>query len=140
MNYSTAVFLINDKVRVVKVSYELKSDGTPNGHESFKTFDTSIASGDFVVVPTNTRHGMTVCRVEDVNVDTDDYLDFSGEMKWIVSKVDRTAYAHCLEMEQEAVRTIKSAEKRKKKDELRKSILADLEEKDLVALPLYSAE
>lgn len=139
MNYSTAVFLINDKARIIKASYELNSDGTPQSLIAFKTFDSTLVKGDFVVVPTDTRHKLTVVRVEEVDIDTDDYLDFYGEMKWVVSKVDMQSYSKCLDMEQEAIRTIKSAEKRKKKEELRKTILADLEEKELVALPLYSA-
>jgi len=138
MNYSTAVFLINDKVRVVKVSYEPDKKDSSSWY-AFKTFDHSIVVGDMVVIPTDTRHLMTVARVEDVNVDTDDFLNFTGDLKWIIGKVDMPLYRSCIEMEQEAIRTIKSAEKRKKKEELRKSILADLEEKDLVALPLYSA-
>ena len=42
MNYSTAVFLINDEVRLVSCSYELDSNGKPASTTVFKTLDRSI--------------------------------------------------------------------------------------------------
>ena len=81
MNHSTAIFLINNDVRAIAVTYEkidLAKDTTkmmkyqaaylsggrlPDGAVVFKTMDTAIKVDDFVIVPTDTRHGMTVCKV-----------------------------------------------------------------------------
>jgi hypothetical protein len=137
MNYSTAILLINDKINLVKGSYELNSDGKPTSLTTFKTFE-DLSVGDFVVVPTDTRHNMTVFRIEEVDVDVDDYIDYHAELKWVIAKVDKTAYENCLKIEQDGIKIIKSAEKRRKREELKKSVLADLEEKDLALLADYS--
>jgi hypothetical protein len=81
---------------------------------------------------------MTVCRVEEVDLDIDDYIDFSGEMKWIISKVDLNFYNECIKSERDAIKILKGSEKRKKRKELRDSVLAHLEAQELTALPIYS--
>ncbi len=87
MNYTTAVFLINNAVRAVVCTYEAE-DKSPR--TMFKTFDKTIRVGDLVIVPTNTRHRMTVCKVVETDVDVD--FDNSACVHWIVSKVDITQY------------------------------------------------
>lgn len=121
MNYSTAVFLINDDVRCIACTYE------ENGSQTlFKTLKQSIDVDDFVIVPTNTRHKMTVVKVVETDVDVD--LDASTSMDWIVGVVSTAEYERVLEMESAAIETIKSAEKRKKRDEMREAIFKDREE------------
>lgn len=82
MNFSTAVFLINDKARAIKAVYE-PHDGVKQ--TTFKTLDPDIKKDDLVVVATGTRHGFTVVKV----VETDLSIDFKDktEMCWIVSKL-----------------------------------------------------
>lgn len=77
MNYSTAIFLINKDVRAIAVTYEkidMNQDTTkmkfsapylsggklPTGATVFKTMDPKVKVDDYVTVPTDTRHGMTV--------------------------------------------------------------------------------
>ena len=91
-----------------------------------------------MVVPTDTRHNMTVCRVENDDVDVDAYLESNQDIRWIITRVDSGLHQKCLSMEEDAVRVIRSAEKRRKREELKKSILADLKGDELVALPIYS--
>jgi hypothetical protein len=134
-NPSIAVFLINKDVRGILCSYEQDASGKPTGTlYLFKTFDQTLKKGDYVVVPTATRHGMTVCRVEEVDVEPD--FDSSIDYKWVVDKVDRALYEHTLQQEADAISQIKKAEKRAARDELRKKLYASHEE-DLKALPLY---
>lgn len=133
MNYTTAVFLINSDVRAIKCSYE--PEKLPA--YIFKTLDKTIQVDDLVVVPTDTRHGMTVVKVTEVDVDPD--FDSDIQMKWVVSKVDQAAYATILSREAEAVTVIKSAEKTKKRNELRDAMLADSSEA-LKALPITLLE
>lgn len=129
MNYSTAVFLINDKVRAVQVSYE---EPTKNP-TVFKTLDPAMKVDDLVVVPTHTRHKMTVCKVIATDVDVD--FDSKDQMSWIVSKVDRDTYDQILSQEEVAIASVRAAEVKKKREELR-SNLAGLNE--IKALPISS--
>lgn len=132
MNYSTAIFLINSDVRAVAVSYE--QDGEGKGvkpYYSFKTFDPDAAPGDYVVVPTGTRHNMTVARIEDVDLDVE--VDSAVDMKWLVGRVDTAAYAAVVCQEADAIAKIKSAEKRARQDELRAKLLADNPELNTLA-------
>ena len=75
---------------------------------------------------------MTVCKVVEVDVDID--FDDAITYKWIVGKVDMPAYQTILDQEADAVAVIKSAEKTKKRAELRAAIVADASE--LQALPI----
>lgn len=125
MNYSTVIFLINDDVRAVLCSYDIDAQGkaVAGTQRLFKTFDKALKPGDFVVVPTDTRHKMTVNRVEQVDVEVDP--DSSAQMTFIIGKVDTAAHDKIVSIEQEAISSIKSAEKRSAKEKLREKLLAD---------------
>ena len=124
MNYTTAVFLINNKVRAIMATYE-GDDTNKNLRTMFKTLDQTIQVGDFIVVPTNTRHGMTVNKVVEVDVSVD--FDSDKPVTWVVAKLDLGAYTKTMAQEDTAVMTIKSAEVRRKRDELRASLIKDSE-------------
>ena len=133
MNYSTAVFLINKNVRAISVTYERDEPGrAPVNRTTFKTFDPEITVGDYLVVQTTTRHEMTVVKVVETDVDVD--FDSATPMGWIIGKVDRTDHEATLRQENQAIAAIKSAEKRKKADELRASLILDQEAIKLLAL------
>jgi len=124
MNYSTAIFLINSDVRAVSVSYEQDADGKGvKPFHTFKTFDPDVSVSDFVVIPTGTRHNMTVARVEEVDLEIE--VDSTADLKWLVGRVDTAAHADVVAQEAKAIATIKSAEKRARQDELRAKLLAD---------------
>lgn len=120
MNYSTAVFLINDDVRAVYVTYEAL-DNAPRS--LFKTLDKEIKVGDYVIVPTDTRHKMTVVKV--VEVDSDAWMDYDGTLQWVIGRVDISDAAHVAGVESAAIERIKSAERLNKRKELREKLLAD---------------
>lgn len=121
MNYSTSVFLINNHVRAIIGVYE-PEDRQPKP-TMFKTLDPSISVGDLVVVPTDTRHGMTVVKVSEVDADVD--FDNTTVVKWVIQKVDRTAFDKTTEEERIAIETIKSAVTTQKRAQLRDAMLAD---------------
>ena len=134
MNYSSAVFLINKNVRAIKCTYDAKDkSGTePQGY-TFKTLDGTIAPDDLVVVPTDTRHGFTVVKVSEVDIDVD--LDSTIQLKWIVSKVDKVAYEKTLADEAQAIKVIRMAEFANKRNALREGMLgASMDE--IKALPI----
>lgn len=130
MNYSTAIFLINANARALLCTYEAEDAAK---RQMFKTFDASIKVGDFVIVPTDTRHKMTVCKVTDVDADID--FDSPAQIGWIIGKVDRSGYETTMSQEGDAIAAIKSAERTKKRNELRYAMLADSADA-LKALPI----
>ena len=133
MNYSTAVFLINPHIRAVVGQYENKETAPT---VVYKTLDTSIKVGDYVIVPTNTRHNMTIVKITATDVDVD--FDSNVQMTWVIGRVDKTAYEEVLVQEQTAIQAIKSAETRRKRDQLRDAMLKDYEEQ-IKFLPITTA-
>ncbi len=120
MNYTTAIFLINKNARAIAATYESEDNAK---REIFKTLDASINVDDMIIVQTNTRHKMTVCKVVEVDVDFD--LDSTTSMGWVIGKVDNMLYQQTLAQEQQAISAIKSAELRQKRDNLRDNLLKD---------------
>jgi len=130
MNYSTAIFLINKHARGIAVTYEADEHAK---REIVKTLDQDIQVDDFVIVQSDTRHKMTVCKVVETDVDFD--LDSNTKMNWIVNKVDTEAFKEILTQETQAIATIKRAELRQKRDTLRDNLLKDHME-TIKALPI----
>jgi len=120
-NQSTAVFLINDKTRAILATYE-EGDNAPR--TMFKTFDQSIDVDDMIIVPTGTRHRMTVCKVVEVDVDVD--FNSSVTVEWVIGTVDTTEYQEVVRREKDALKTIRSAEVRREREKLKEALLADL--------------
>lgn len=122
MNNSTIVLLINDHARAIRATYE-------EGHSPgvFKTLDQTIAKDDLVVAETGTRHGMTVVKVTEVDIDVD--FDATADVKWIIQKVDKAAFDDLVAQEKDAIAAVHSAERRRKKEQLRESLFADHQDK-----------
>lgn len=133
MNKTTAVFLINDRVRAIRASYEADTPTAKASTELFKTFDPSIRVGDLVNVVSTTRHNVTVCKVQAVDVEFD--IETSQTVQWVIGKIDMAQHLKTLGMEDEALAAIASAEKNRRREELKKAIFADAEAK-LSAMPL----
>lgn len=121
MNFSTAIFLVDDSVHAVAGTYE--NDGKIN---IFKTRDKKIAVGDIVVVPSGTRHNFTTFKISEVDVPVD--YDQSAKMDWIVCRVDMDEYKKTLDHEATVIQVVKSAEQRKRRDELKAAIFVDQNE------------
>ncbi len=137
MNYSTAVFLINDKVRAIKVSYDKAVEGSLLKTITFKSLNSKIKVEDYVVIPTSTRHGMTVCQVEEVDVEPN--FEQVPEMEWLVGVVDREDFEKTNKLEKEAITAIKGAEFKRRRRELRKDMLED-DEDAVKGLGIYSGK
>ena len=135
MNYSTAIFLISDHARAVMVTYECDENGSKAARTLFKTLNQTIKVDDYVVVPTNTRHHMTVCKVVEIDVEPD--FETAKDVEWIIGVVDLADFEDIKRQETEAISRIKSAEKRRMRAELRDKLLDDAGD-DVKALPIYS--
>lgn len=136
MDASKIVFLINDQVKLISVSYEPHNDGlasTPDAYRQantvppkrylFKTMIEDLAVGDYVVVETGTRHGMTVCKVTEIDLDVD--FDDGQPLKWVIQRVDSEGFKAIVAAEQEAIAAAKRAELKRKRNELRQGIFAE---------------
>jgi hypothetical protein len=134
MNYSTAIFLINPKVRAIAAIYEPDTDSRKSPRTVFKTFDPSIEVNDYILVPTETRHKMTVNKVVEVDVEPD--LESPATMQWVIGIVDRSAYEDVLAQEASAIDLMKAAEKTHAREELRKKMMAHVDETKLAALQI----
>ena len=135
MNYSTAVFLINDDVRAVAAIYE-PDDEARNGAAKrtvFKTLDQTIDVDDIVIVESGTRHGYTIVKVVEVDVDLD--LESSAKVEWVVGTVDLEDHQRLLAQEKKATDQIRRSELLAKRRRMRANLLAEQEE-SLKALEL----
>lgn len=133
-NFSTAIFLVNPAAKAVLCSYEQDAT-TGKGKEPFtlfKSLDPALAVGEFVVVPTDTRHGKTVVRVEKINDAASVDLESAVQVKWIIDAVKMDAYETILAQEAAGIEQIKSAELRRRREELHAKLIAD--NPDLAAL------
>lgn len=133
MNYSTAICLVSDEVRGISCSYDLDPEGNVNQLYTFKSLDTQLGVGDLVVIPTDSRHGFTIVRIEEVDVEIP--LEDSTDYKWIAARFDIRNYNKVLRYERELISTIKSTEKRRKREELREAVMADVKDEELPTLP-----
>jgi len=127
MDSSKIVFLINDQVRLIRVSYD-ESHGVPTGSAPGKTYqvktlDQSVAVDDLVLVETATRYGLTVCKVVAVDLDVD--FDDGISLKWAFARVDSDHVAKILAQEAEAITAAKRAELRRQREKLRGDIFAE---------------
>ena len=129
MNFSTSIFLVDDSVRAVAGTYD-----TVGKTCIFKTRDKMIRVGDIVVVPSGTRHNFTTFKITEVDVPVD--YDQAAKMEWVVSRVDMEEYKKTIDHETSVVQVVKSAEQRKRRDELKAAIFAD--QSELAKLTLYS--
>ena len=120
MNLSTAIFLVNETVRAVRVEYDPEISKNNNPNKLFKTLDSTLAKDDLVIVPTHTRHGFTVAKV----VEIDFQIDFhtAEQYAWIGGKFDKTAYDSVLETEKKIIQKVGKAEENKMRAELRASM------------------
>lgn len=123
-NLTTAIFLVNQNVRAIRAAYEAGENAPTT---TFKTFDQSVAVGDYLIVPTDTRHNMTVVKVTEVDVEVD--LESPIKITWVISKIDLSAFEEVQAGEKEMLDQIKSAEKRRKQEALRDAIFTDQQEK-----------
>lgn len=133
MNHSTTVFIANEDVRALRVSYEDNTYKEKEDKYIFKTFDKNIMVDDFVVIPTNTRHNMTVGKVIEVDVDVN--FDSTHEFKWIIDRVNRKPYEEVLEQEQKIIKEVRVIELAHKRTQLQSALGMNDPDK-LKALPI----
>ena len=128
MHNSRKVFLLegNKEPRCVLAAYLAteKADTT-----EFKTFNPTIRVDDYVVVPSSTRHNMTVCKI--CEVDVEPTLDTDDKIDWIVCTIDRSSYMDTIKQEGIFIDAVKEAEKASLKKKLREDFLANVDVSDL---------
>jgi predicted Mrr-cat superfamily restriction endonuclease len=135
MNYSTAVFLINDNCRALEVIYEPDSDDGKfkAPREIVKTFDKSIKKGDLLIVPSSTRHHVTTVKVTAVDVEFDPNW---SDIKWVIGVIDMSLFEEMKATEEAAISMIKAAEKTDARNKLREKMFAHVDAEKLKTLAL----
>jgi len=154
INYSHAMFLLADMVakvagrrpRAVACTYEdikitddmtklmkhnpayLSGGSLPNGAVIFKTMDQDIKVGDFVVVPTDTRHGMTVNKV--VAVDCEVNFESEVPVHWIVGTVNPHDYENLRQLEDQIITKLKDGQTKTRQQQIADTFMASLGEDD----------
>ena len=119
MHESMNVFLVDEGCRAIEAKY----DSDEKKIETFKTFDRSIAVGDLIVIPTSQRHGLAVFKVTAVDVAVD--FDSTGEVRWIVDKIDTATYNINLKTERAMLDKINAANLLKRRRDLRDALIAN---------------
>ena len=129
MNYNTIAFVLNSNLKAVRATYQ---DGeTP---ELFKTFDDTLDVDDLILVETNTRHNMTVCKVTEIDCEID--LEMTKPIRWAVQKVDATLLSTLKSAEDDSIKGVRKIELEKKRASLQSALTEDAGQ--LAALPLSS--
>lgn len=138
LNYSTALFLLNPKLRAIMCSYEAKTDKNPSpAMTMFKTFDETIAVDDLVIVPSSTRHHRTIVRVAAIDVEVD--FDSQTQVDWIVGKYDSSVYEKLVRDEAAAIGIMKNAEAKARRDEIIDKVAA-FKSEELKKLPIAGGQ
>lgn len=113
MNYTSAVMLFNDNIKAIKVSYDPNEDYR---QYIFKTLETDLEVGDLMIVSKESKHGFTVVRVEELDVEVD--FDSNTQLKWAV-KFDQSGYNSTLEEEGKWIEAMRKSEKKAKRDQIK---------------------
>lgn len=134
MHKSRKIFLTDKEPRCVLAAYE-NYDDAPT--KEFKTYDQSLQPGDYVIVPTDSRHNMTVIKVIEVGVEAD--LESTAPMDWIIGTVNTAEHETIKAREDEFLSIINAEAKRRKKEEMKETFLAGVGEVAVAALEDQSA-
>lgn len=122
MNYSAAIVILNKDARVIECIYDPMN---PDNTTMFKTLDSKIDVDDYVVVEAkSTRHKMVVVQVvkTDISVDVNDPTN----LMWVVTRIDKEAHEAILEGEAAGIEQMKNFERKKKAEEYKIALGADL--------------
>ncbi len=126
MHPSHYILIANPNVLIARCAYNEDKPGINTDVTAFKTLDTSIQPGDYVVIPTNRRHGMTVVRVKSVDPLLKSRYAIKGDDKldWIIGKVDKSAYETLLKHEGDLIERFNALEIERERQELAKTHMA----------------
>lgn len=135
-NYSTAVMLINENIKAIKVTYEPDDFSTEAKRTMYKTADSTLKVGDLVIVPTKTRHLFTVAKVDEIDVEVD--FESSVQVDWVAGNAPVDEYDAILGHEKEMIDVIRAAENKAKRDEMRARVVGLQEDSEITNLAITS--
>ena len=118
MEKSRIAFVVSPVLAVAAI-YE--AEGT--SPSTFKTFDKTLKKDDLIAVTSSTRHGVTICKVTEVDVTVD--LDANSHIGWVVCRIDMTEHKQNLAEEEAAIVAVQKAERQRKISETRASLLGE---------------
>lgn len=119
MHHSKIIFLVDDGVKAIQAQYE------PRGKiETFKTLMPNVAVGDIVVVESDTRFNFTTVKVTEVDCEPD--MESPLPVKWALTRLDMGAVKELRGREATVVAKVQQAERQRRKQQLRETMLAGL--------------
>lgn len=136
-NYSAIAALLSDDVVGYGCSFTAltKTGKATSKVYVFKGLRDSYEAEDCVVVPGASDYAVAYIVEANLELDFDSTLVY----KWVIDKVDFTAYDDIIEQEESAIDKIKSAKKRKGREEIKEALLADVAD-DIPVLTFTSSE
>lgn len=140
MHKSRQIALLDpENVHGVACLYEANRYGSRGEELSkpvvFKTLRDDFKVGDYVLVETETRHQVTVVKVEQLDVEID--LESADWLRWIVSgPFDLKERDALLAQEAAILDRIKAAQNRKRTEKLRADLTGDLTAEELDQLQI----
>lgn len=150
MHDSAKILLIDEKIIPVVGIYDPHKtashqiNGNGRNVALFKTYDSTLKKGDFVVVRTSTRHNMTVVEIKSVGLDAvddvDRALDEGEEVKWVVGKVDTTEFEQLDAQEKHLLKAARVAKRKRERTEFLSDLgVGSMEELKALAAPVEVA-
>jgi hypothetical protein len=141
VNRTTAIFLVNPSVRCVSVAYDValngKGERIGKDVKSFKTLDPAIKAKDLVLIPTDSRWGFTVGRVEEIELHVD--YDSPEQMRWIVGVIDTSSYEEMLTAETEMMNAVAEADREHRRQELADKMFKNVDPGKLAAIGVHQS-
>lgn len=133
MHESRKVFLIEESCLCIEATYN--ENDAP---KQFKTFDSSIEIDDYLIVPKDTCHKMTVVKVTKINIHPD--IKSDKAMDWVIGKVDRSQFEDTLDRESRFIQKAREGERKREMAQMKADIFGDVPEEELKMLSLSSQD
>jgi len=120
MNLINTALSTNEDFKFVHVVYDLNRPKSEQKSYTYKTF-LDVTEGEFLVVPTQ-QANLEVVQVVKVSKT----YETTANLKWVIAKVDFTAFDAAKAMEQEITALIADKEEQVKLKELNKNLIEAL--------------
>jgi hypothetical protein len=135
VNFNHLVTLLQQNYTTLTVAFDGAQKGSPNHGYTYKVSNeiaATLKKDDFVVAPA--RDTFMVVKVLEIHEEPQIDPDTPYALKWVVQKVDMAPYADQIHREEEAVRLLQQAKRKKAQEEALEAILGSVSREELLAL------
>lgn len=135
VNFNHLVTLLQQNYTTLTVRFDGAQKGSPNHGYTYKVSNeiaATLKEDDFVVVPA--RDTFMVAKVLEIHDEPQIDPDTPYQLKWVVQKVDMAPYTDQIHREEEAVRLLQQAKRKKAQEEALEALLGNVSREELLAL------